>query len=254
MTSASSGASLSKPERPKSMGAKGIFYDSSEDEERPVPSRANSKKWRQSLKAKGRNMTPSAATHNATENQFQSSASDSRENSDDIQPKTAAQKKFMKPMNPRQVRVRDHDADGEVVSGSEIGIPKSKPKQTALRSGDELSYDPLPEIPTISSAKPKPPSPSVNQKPPSSRPPATFVHTQEQASLLPPVILPFPVDLPGPEENCELVRPEDREFVQPKDCELVPPKDHDVLVLPNREIHFCPDQEVSCHCINMFCS
>lgn len=229
------GASPSKSERPKSMEVN-VRYDSSDDEKDNkdrVPLRGNSKKRRKSLKA-NKTTARSTATHNAAEDQPQSTPlSDSKEDSDDIHPKQAAQMKFM---TPTLVRVRDHETD--VVSGSEVDIPRPKPKQTVVRSsGDELSYDSLSEIPTISSAKPELPSSTciTSQTPPSAQASATSVHTQEQASHF-PSILPFPSDLPGPEEGHDLVQP----------------MEHGVLVLPNREIRFCLNQEVSCHYITVF--
>lgn len=234
-SSSKASASLSKPERPKSMEVN-VCDDSSDDEKdnkARVPLRANSKKQRKSFKA-NKTTARSTATHNAAEDQPRStSLSDSKEDSDDIHPKKAAQMKFMTP-----TLVRVHDRETDVVSGSEVNIPRPKPKRTVVRSsGDELSYDSLSEIPTISSARPEPPSPTciTSQTPPSAQASATSVHTQEQASNLPP-ILPFPSDLPGPEEGHDLVQP----------------MEHGVLVLLNREICFCLNQEVSCHYITVF--
>lgn len=214
------GASKSTIKRPKSMGC---TYNSSEDEN-SEPLRANRKK-RQKFKSKIISAAPSPLVVRSKSNL----SSGTKEESDDIQTVSNS-------ANPKQVPVCDHHLDSyeTFVSGSDIETPRSKPKRATLRtSGEELSYESHAERPCmylLPSDKPKPFSPVVNQQLPflqSSVP----LDIQEQGSYLSP-ILPFPNDIPGPEEACDLVQP----------------MYHAVLVLLNRQISFCPDQEVSCHC------
>ena len=225
------GASNGKGERPKSMD-----YDSSEDEKDnkdEIPLQTKSKKRWQSIKDKSKTTSHGGATciQTPTVDQTKSTPpSGSTEESDDIQPTNAAQGKFKHPI---LVRVRDHDTEEVLVSGSEGDIPRPKPKQAVSRSsGDELSRDSFTERPIkLSIAKPKPTTLRVNQQPPclQSREQANSARTQESTSQS-PTIFPFPCGLAGPDENHDLVQPM---------------KNKSVLVLPNRDVPFCPDKEVS---------